>query len=230
MKVVDERFWLTRSTEIIADSAEEFDQGAQRVASTMAWFWTAYSGTTIAVLGLSTNTYRWEWALFIASPAVSIFMAYTLAVWASLPISIEFNAVDPYDIKEAHDIIIAKKRERLRASFGFAAVTAFLVSCIVIVLALSERRADNQISFMLSEGMTGVEMIIGGSLPHDATVLIRLTPIGKPIQSHLEVVKAHEPFTLALPVPRVSSYDVKVLWESNGRHTILQETIIRRPR
>lgn len=223
-EIVDDWYWLRRAATIVAESAEQLDEGARAIAAAMAWFWTVYSAAATAALAIGGQEVTWPRALLMAAPALSIFVAYSLATWASLPISVRFNVVAPEDIKEKHEAVIRSKRRRLGWSFGFAAVSALLVAAVVLGSALEGRPADD-VAFAVARAGAGNEVVVGGRLSKETRLLVRVTPAGQATVARVIAAEQNRPFALAVPVPRAASYDVQASWAAGGRTTELREVL-----
>lgn len=224
-RVVDEQYWLGRAAAILTDSAERLDEGARGIAAAMAWFWTVYSAAATAALAIAAQEVTWPRALLVTFPALSIFVAYTLATWASLPIPVRFNVIAPYDIKAAHDAVIQAKRGRLKWSFGFAALSAILVSGVVLGFALTGRPRPEDVVFAVAPGDGGNELIVEGRFSRESRMLVQVTPAGHAAVSRVVAVPKDRSFTLAVPVPRAARYEVETSWAVGGRTTRLKEVV-----
>jgi hypothetical protein len=224
-EIVDERFWLKRAAVVLAESAKRIDAGAAQVATAMAWFWTAYSAAATAALAITNRGVSLPWALLIASPGCAIFVAYALATWASLPVSVQFNVVSPAQIKEAHDAVLAVKRRRLSISFVFAGIAALLVALVLVGLTVIDERHEDTAIAALTMNPSGPEVVVGGRVPVDARVVVRVTPAGAPAVSGIAAVGKDRRFSVVVPVPVAAEYGVETSWSDGARTTIVRERI-----
>jgi hypothetical protein len=222
-KVADERFWLGRGAEIVQESAKKLDEGAQRIAAAMGWFWTVYSTAAAATLAFSESSLPLATAVLAASPAMALFLAYALATWASLPIPIQFNVLAPYEIKAAHEKVIATKRRRVAVSLGFGAAAAILTVLAISAFAVAGKRQEPRIGIAITKD--GAEVVAGGTTPADTSVLVRVTPAGGGTESRVGRATKGQAFAISVPVPRAATYDVEVSWQAEGRTTVLRESL-----
>jgi hypothetical protein len=224
-EIADEMFWLSRGAAVVKESPEKLDKGAQQIASAMAWFWTAYSSVLAAALWMSDSHITWQTSLLIAAPAISLFISYSLAVWASLPISLQFDPAAPYEIKAVHEIVVNKKQFRLGMSLVLAGISALLIATMLVAISLFPKRSHDAISIALFKTAKGPELIVGGALPAKTEVLIRVTPVDHETQRQLMVAEKDKHFTTAFPVAPAEAYDVEISWKIGERRTTLQEEV-----
>jgi len=224
-EIVDERFWLKRAAVVLAESAKRLDAGAAQVATAMAWFWTAYSAAATAALAITNRGVSLPWALLVASPACAIFVAYALATWASLPVPVQFNVVSPAQIKQAHDAVLAAKRRRLSISLVFGGVAALLVACVLVGLTVIDEHHEDTAIAALTMNASGPEMVVGGRVPVDTRVVVRVTPVGAPAVSRIVAIGKDRRFAVVVPVPLATGYDVETSWADGARTTIVRERV-----
>lgn len=224
-EIVDERFWLKRAAIVLAESAKRLDAGAAQVATAMAWFWTAYSAAATAALAVTNRGVSLPWALLVASPACAIFVAYALATWASLPVSVAFRVIEPAQIKRAHDAVLATKRRRLSISFVFAGIAAVLVACVLVGLTVIDERHEDTAIAALTMNPSGPEVVVGGRVPVDTRVVVRVTPSGAPAVSRIVAIGKDRRFAVVVPVPVAAEYAVETSWSDGARMTIVRERV-----
>jgi hypothetical protein len=224
-EIVDERFWLKRAAIVLAESAKRLDAGAAQVAIAMAWFWTAYSAAATAALAVTNRGVSLPWALLVASPACAIFVAYALATWASLPVSVAFRVIEPAQIKRAHDAVLATKRRRLSISFVFAGIAAVLVACVLVGLTVIDERHEDTAIAALTMNPSGPEVVVGGRVPVDTRVVVRVTPSGAPAVSRIVAIGKDRRFAVVVPVPVAAEYAVETSWSDGARMTIVRERV-----
>lgn len=220
-KVVDERFWLSRAAKIVEEASDKLDKGCDRVSTAAAWFWGAYSTVLTAALALSPIKVTLGMALVAALPALSLFLAYGFSTWAALPIPLRFNVLMPEEIKRAHEDAIKRKRRRLWGSVAFAALSAILVLVAGLVFALADRKETGDLAIALSNG----EIVVGGSIPDDGTVVVRVAPHGAPGAASSVAAKKNEPLRVVVPVASADTYDVEITWEHDKRTMSIRETV-----
>lgn len=224
IELVNDRYWLKRAAEILGESAHKLDEGAKSIAAAMAWFWTVYSAAATAALAFAPQRIDWQWALLIALPAVAIFAAYAVATWAALPVPISFNVVAPSEIKLAHEEAIGTKRRRLKLSFGLAGAATAMVAVVLIAFALNGPRGVDKVAFAVAAGNSGAEIVVGGSLPADAEVLVRVIPAGGAAINRVVTAGKDRAFSISIPVPPAPTYDVQAAWSASARvMTVRQE-------
>jgi len=223
-KIVNELFWLAKAAKIVEDSGERLDKAAERVASAMAWFWTIYSGATTAALALSGLRITGMWALLVAAPILPLFAAYVFATWASLPVSIGFNVLAPYDIKQAHEKAILAKRNRLRISLVLGGVTSVLVAAVAVGTILAGPPPEGRIAVALSPAAGKPALLVGGTVDA-AEVAVAVTPKGMPAVEQVVPVAKGKPFSVAVPVPAAGSYDVHVAWKKDKQRTVVTQVV-----
>jgi|1185.fasta_scaffold293131_1 hypothetical protein len=225
--IVNDWYWLKRAAEIVSDSAKKLDDGARAIAAAMAWFWTVYSGAIVAATALSKRELTLTWAFLLAAPALMLFVAYSVATWASLPIPIAFNVIAPEEIKLAHEAWIAKKRRHLSFSLALGGVAAALVAAAVVMFALAEPGRTDRIGFQAADGTSGPEIIVGGRTADARKLLVQITAPGYPTVTRLVVTAKDEDFTIAIPVPLAPSYDAQLSWTAENRTTAIHEQVKR---
>lgn len=227
-EIVDERFWLAHAAVIIAESPDNLDQGAQRVAAAMAWFWTAYSGALVAIFAFGSSPLTEGWVLLIVSPVITLFIAYALSTWASVPVPVRFEVNQPRKIKAAYEAALETKKSRLVLSLIFAGVTTLLVSGVAIALALAGPPQSQRIAISFAASPTEPEVVVGGSIPVETDVVIEISPDGHPPINSIVPVSRKTPFTRSIPVPSAETYNVRVSWKDGERETSVRE-VIKRP-
>jgi hypothetical protein len=211
-RFVDELFWLDQAAEFVEQGLEKLDQGGQRVATAMAWFWTAYTTSITAAFAIIDIRMESRFIFWIVAPGISLFAAYALATWASLPIPIQFNVNMPEKIKSAYELLLEKKRLRLRISLWLASLSAVLVAAVSVMVIFLPGRGSDKISILLSKSPEGSEMIMGATFPVETDVLTSVTPSGQSRINRIRSVKADRHTDWVIPVPADSIYSVEISW------------------
>lgn len=133
--LVDDRFWLRRAGELVTAGAALRTDAARQLMSALAWLWTVYTGAAVLGSAAAKADLHGGRAVVVALPSVMLMFAYVTAVFAYMPISVEFDPRDPADVQAAYVAGVRAGQRRLRIALVLCAVAAASIGAAIAVVA-----------------------------------------------------------------------------------------------
>jgi len=130
-QLVDDYYWLGRAGELVkANSALRADAAKQLMAA-LAWLWSVYTGAAILGAATASRALSGAESVVLGAPSLLIVLAYAGAVYAYMPLTIEFDPRDPEDVRVAFTEATRRGWRRLRIALGLAALAGLGIAAAI---------------------------------------------------------------------------------------------------
>lgn len=127
----DDVTWLAMGKRLLEGTLPALNDQANRLGTSVGWFWTVYSTTTaVATVATSSTGRGANWML--VAPVFTALLAYLLAVVAQNPVHDEVDLRSPDAIRTVVQRSVQKKRCRIHACILMLVVTAVLIGAGVV--------------------------------------------------------------------------------------------------
>lgn len=128
---INDQYWLDLAEKLVTDASGIRNSAADKLASTITWFWTIYTaavtiGATLARLAIPVPV-----LVVGALPSLILVLAYWFAIRAQMPVDISFDPRAPDDIREAYTAAVRQKAAWLKR-----AVLASIAAAVSVAIAL----------------------------------------------------------------------------------------------
>jgi hypothetical protein len=211
-KLVDGRFWLEYGRTLVETSRTQLEVAAKTLTTAVGWYWAAYSAAAVVGVAVAGESWTEGFGLLVATPIAVLFVAYSAATYATMPVQTTIIYEQPNSISTAHDRIIEVRRRRVIAALALTAVAAGLT--VVAIVGFAQRSVSDRPQLEVDAVKTtdGVHVVVDGEVAAPATVTVtpkdgtaiasRVTPDGGRIR--VDVI-----------VPDAESYSVEMSWADN---------------
>ncbi len=192
------------------------DDGANKIASAMAWFWGAYTAVVTAGSLIKEPHLDLLQRVLISLPAVLLFGAYGFATWAAMPMTVSFDPRQPWEIKGSYDQTTTRRLWRLGASMTLALLAAVAVSVAVFVqLSKTPEPAEGLVITYETDRRS---LLVGGVAPGNAEITVEASSAGN---TQRAVGRSGKDGTFQIPIALAPNgvFTVSVKWESSDHYT-----------
>jgi len=177
MEIVDDEFWLQYAKKSIEKAITTRNEAASKLQKMTLWFWGLYTATfTIGVTINAIDAPFWV-TLLLASPIIFLIITYWFCVLVQFPVNAEFDPTIPYEIKEAYNQGLFKKKQRFNWALTFTFISALLLGVALFSLSFVGKR--DSISLTSSYNKEIKAIVISGLLPKDISVLTTIDTLDK---------------------------------------------------
>jgi hypothetical protein len=133
--LVDDLFWLRRAGEMVRGASTLRSEAANRLMNALAWLWTVYTGAAV-IAGSGHGTTSRVDALVLALPSLTIVAAYAAAMYAYLPMTLDFDPRSPSAVREAYGRAVERGWRRVRVALAFAGLAALTLGAAIAVVTV----------------------------------------------------------------------------------------------
>ncbi|HET6614741.1 MAG TPA: hypothetical protein VFH62_02535 [Dehalococcoidia bacterium] len=177
--VVNERYWWRWAGDQIKSAVSGRLAAAETLKTTLAWFWTVYTATSILGLTLADRSLAPWQTTVVALPTVTLVLAYLSAAAAALPPDMAADPRDAEQVREAYHEAVLAKRSALKRTFVLVGLAATSVLAASLIVAFSATDEPPALSASLHlDGPSGARtLVVGGRFPSDAAVLLQVEPV-----------------------------------------------------
>lgn len=134
-ELVDDRFWLKRATELVVAASSLRSDAARQLMSSLSWLWTVYTGAAVVRTATAASHFAGGELVVLALPSLLIVVAYAAAMFAYMPVAVEFEPLDPADIRAAYVQGVRTGRQRMRWALVLTGIAALAIGAAIAVSA-----------------------------------------------------------------------------------------------
>ncbi len=131
-ELVDDYYWLRRAGELITANSNLRSDAAKQLMVALSWLWSVYTGAAILGAHLKHLETGSAVAILIAAPSLVIVVAYAAAVYAYMPLVVEFDPRDPAEVRTAYTDGVERGWRRLRFALALAAVAGVSIAAAIV--------------------------------------------------------------------------------------------------
>jgi hypothetical protein len=217
---IDDKYWFDLSKKYADETAGVRIKAAEKLQTTIGWFWTVYT-TAIAITAIASKNLSPESIALLAAPSVVLILAYWMTVRAQMPASARFDPRSPDDIRNAFQAAEKSRRRALSLALAFSLLSAIALAIALYTLGTEKERPAETLptvaDFMAEQSVIERPFVrIAGTIPNAKTAHVVVTSL-KPKAPNATVVLAPvtEKHVLICNVPvkeKMDEYTVSVSW------------------
>lgn len=222
-------YWFKVSQQLVENASTKRVESAKAVQTMIGWFWGVYSAGAIIGMSLSDKSFSLLVVLLVASPIPILLIAYWLAIWAQVPISVEFDHRVPKDIKNSYDASVEARSQRLRLALGTSFIAALFVAFALVVGSISNQENDHIVlgnGFLLHHKQAGNKqfLLIDGKFHNVPSVKFLISANSQVVMEGFPQTVNYTPDSsgsvfLEIPMPPDAEYVVKAEWRNKDMST-----------
>lgn len=132
--LVDDFFWLRRAGDLVTGGSELRTEAARQLMSALTWLWTVYTGAAVISAARSHADAHPLQAIVLAFPSVTLVVAYMAAVFAFMPVTVEFDPRDPEEVRVSYATALHRGFTRLKLALTLTAASALAIAGAIIAV------------------------------------------------------------------------------------------------
>lgn len=130
-QLVDDYYWLARAGDLVTANSALRAEAAKQLMAALGWLWSVYTGAAILGAVATSRSLTSAESILLGAPSLLIVLAYAGAVYAYMPLTIEFDPRDPAEVRIAYTQATRRGWRRLRVALALSAVAGLGIAAAI---------------------------------------------------------------------------------------------------
>ena len=156
---INDSYWFNYSENLLNGAEQKRDAAAAAIQKLVVWLWGIYTASAAVGFTLSGKELSFWPTFIVAAASGALIIVYWGTVWVQVPITVEFDARSPTEIREVYKKIISGKSLRLGVTLFLSVIAAVMVSVALVTASVSKPAKQD-----ITNVQTGIDYINGKSV------------------------------------------------------------------